>query len=82
VPRRDLTCPHCGLHYDELKTGLTFGCVRSLLWSWSDDPTQWRYKTRRIVLGFWHQMKQDMWRAHVAECRDVHDALASVARSG
>jgi len=70
------------MHYDAFRTGFTFGCVRSLMWSWSDDPAQWRYKTRRLVLGFWHQLKQDMWKQHVNECRDVHESLASFARFG
>jgi len=27
----------------------------------SDDPKDWRYKRRRTVLGFWHQLKRDMY---------------------
>ena len=58
----------CGLTYERFRTGLTFGCVRSMMWSDSTDPADWRYKTRRMVLGYWHQLKLGMWRSHCAEC--------------
>jgi hypothetical protein len=47
--------------YEEFRTGLTFRTVRQLLWSSSDDPTTWRYRRRRTVLGFWHQLKQQLY---------------------
>jgi hypothetical protein len=39
-----------------------------MMWVDSDDSTLWRYKTRRMVLGYWRQIKQAMWASHCAEC--------------
>jgi len=47
--------------YKEFRTGLTFGQVRAMLWSPSDDPRTWRHKRRRTVLGLWHQLKLEMY---------------------
>jgi hypothetical protein len=47
--------------YEEFRTGLTFGAVRQMLWVHNDDPKTWRYKRRRTVLGFWHQLKQQLY---------------------
>lgn len=68
MPRRDLTCSRCGMHYDAFRTGLTYNDVFLMLWSYSEDPSTWKYKRRHTVLGLWHSIKQDMFRQHVAEC--------------
>jgi hypothetical protein len=47
--------------YDDFRTGLTFREVRQMLWVNNDDPETWRYKRRRTVLGFWHQLKLQLW---------------------
>lgn len=47
--------------YDEFRTGLSFREVRQMLWVNNDDPKTWRYKRRHTVLGFWHQLKQQLW---------------------
>jgi len=49
------------LTYDQFRTGLTFREVRRMLWVDNQDPSTWRYKRRRTVLGFWHQLKQQLW---------------------
>lgn len=61
-------CPSCGLPYDRLRTGLSFGTVRSMMFTSSDEPSLWRQKHRRAVLGFWHELKQHYWREHLALC--------------
>ena len=58
----------CGLGYHNFRTGLSFREVRRLMWSDSSDSTTWRHKGRRQVLGYWRQLKLDMWAAHCAEC--------------
>lgn len=47
--------------YDKFRTGLTYRDVLSMLYSADPDPKTWRYKTRGVVLGLWHQLKQEMW---------------------
>jgi hypothetical protein len=32
-----------------------------MLWVNNDDRSTWRYKRRRTVLGFWHQLKLQLW---------------------
>jgi hypothetical protein len=51
--------------YAEFRTGLTFRDVRQMLWSGSDDPRTWRYKGRHTVLGFWHQLKQQLYEQYL-----------------
>lgn len=48
-------------NYSDFRTGLTFGQVRQMLWVGSEDPKDWRYKRRGTVLGFWHQLKQQLY---------------------
>jgi hypothetical protein len=47
--------------YETFRTGLTFREVRRVLWVNNDDRSTWRYKRRRTVLGFWHQLKLQLW---------------------
>ena len=68
----DEICPHCGLAYRDFRTGLDFAAVRSMLWVDKDDPARWRQKRRCGVLGFWHQLKLDMWKIHLRECHDEY----------
>jgi hypothetical protein len=62
------TCEFCGLEYDDFKTGLTFADVRRDMWRAEEDPSQWKYKRRRGVLGAWRGAKQMMWREHLDAC--------------
>lgn len=40
-----------------------------MLWDWSDDPAEWKYKRPGTILGMWHQIKKELWERHVdAEC--------------
>lgn len=68
MAREHEECPWCGLSYDAFRTGQTFGGVKQSMFVNSDDPTTWRYRTRRMVLGVWHAMKVALFRSHVAEC--------------
>lgn len=58
----------CGCTYDRFSTGLTFGAVRQMMVTGDDDPSTWRNKSRRGVLGFWRELKLQLWASHVAEC--------------
>lgn len=53
--------PDAPLTYEQFRTGLTFREVRRMLWVHSDDPRDWKYKRRRTVLGFWRQLKLQLW---------------------
>lgn len=47
--------------YRAFRTGLTFRDVRAMMWTPEDDPSSWRSKRRRSVLGFWRELKLQMW---------------------
>ncbi|HET7036573.1 MAG TPA: hypothetical protein VFI42_12895 [Thermomicrobiaceae bacterium] len=51
--------------YAEFRTGLRYRDVYHMLWSGSDDPRDWRYKRRHTVLGFWHQIKLQLWQQYL-----------------
>jgi hypothetical protein len=58
-----------------MRTGLTYSCIYSMLWSSSDDSSQWRYKRRHTVLGLWHQIKASQWWEHIRECEEMEEAI-------
>lgn len=60
-----MTCPNCGIEYDDFRTGLTFREVRRMMFTGAADPCDWRHKRRRSVLGFWHELKTQLWQYHV-----------------
>lgn len=47
--------------YDKFRTGLSFRDVKRMLWVHTEDPTTWRYRRRRTVLGFWHSLKLQLY---------------------
>lgn len=72
---RDATCPYCGLVYNDMRTGLTYSCIYSMLWSANEDPSTWRYKRRHTVLGLWHSIKRDQWHEHLHWCEKIEEEL-------
>lgn len=68
-------CPGRGILYKDFRTRqpLTYYDVYLMLWVPEDedkpmDTSDWRYKRRHTVLGKWHQIKQEDWRAHIRDC--------------
>ena len=57
-------CPSCGISYRKFRTGLKYRDVYHFIWCRE-------YKRRHGVLGYWHQVKLEMWEYHVLECKDV-----------
>src|SRR4051812_44868403 len=57
--RRDMPSPR--IPYEDFRTGLSFAEVRRMLWVYSSDPKDWRYKRRGTVLGLWHQIKKELY---------------------
>lgn len=47
--------------YDRFRTGLTYRDVHQMLYTHDPDSSKWRYRRRGTVLGFWHQLKQQLW---------------------
>ena len=43
--------------YDTFRTGLRFATVQAMLRVESEDPADWRQKSRGCVLGLWHSIK-------------------------
>ena len=58
-------CPHCGLTYRKLNTGLRYYDVFTMLMDYSEDRDEWKYKRRHTVLGKWFEIKQSMWSYHI-----------------
>lgn len=54
-------CEGTEVSYRDFRTGLTYRDVYQMLWSYSPDPHEWRYKRRGTVLGKWHQIKREMF---------------------
>lgn len=63
------SCPNCGITYGQFRTGFRYRDIYQMLWDWSDDPAEWKYKRPGTILGMWHQIKKELWERHVdAEC--------------
>lgn len=58
----------CGAIYDDFRTGLTFAEVQKMMHVHTDDVTQWRYKRRNSVLGYWRSLKIMMWDGEHGGC--------------
>jgi len=56
-----LDCPICGLTYDEFRTGHDY---RSVYYMCYNRP----YKRRNTVLGYWRQVKIELWEQHLVDC--------------
>lgn len=68
----------CGVTYDEFRTGETFGSVRRMM---RDDPHPvhggWRSKRWRGVLGYWRNLKINMFEMMHGYCEE---AMAASSR--
>jgi hypothetical protein len=47
--------------YDAFRTGLTYKDVWNMLRDDSDDRANWRYKSRGVILGMWHELKLQLY---------------------
>lgn len=47
--------------FDEFRTGLTYQDVFNMLRDESDNPQEWKYKSRGVILGKWHQLKLELY---------------------
>jgi hypothetical protein len=47
--------------YDAFSTGLCYKDVWEMLRDDSEDRTKWRYKSRGVVLGKWHELKLQLY---------------------
>lgn len=61
----------CGATYDRFRTGLTFRDVKDMMWTGSENPEDWRHKRRNSVLGYWRELKLQLWAMHVGICEDA-----------
>lgn len=61
MPRRKLIPEGQPITYAQFTTGLTFADVRQMLWTNTDDTTEWKQKRRGSVLGYWRALKKEMW---------------------
>ena len=49
------------LGYDKFRTGLTYQAVWEMLRNESEDTKDWKYKSRGVVLGMWHELKLQLY---------------------
>ena len=56
-----MQCPYCGLTYEDFKTGFTYRDIYYMIYD-----RQW--KRRNGVLGYWRQIKKEMFEQHIIEC--------------
>ena len=56
--------------YDSFRTGLTFAQAHRMMHVGGDDPARWKYHRRHGVLGFMHDLKQQLWE-QVLEAREA-----------
>jgi len=71
----DERCPGCDLKYDNFRTGFTFAEVKNMMWTNDEDREKWRNRRRPAVLGFWMELKQNMWTSHKGECDRPHGPM-------
>lgn len=69
---RGIVCETCGLRYDDFRSGMTFKEVRNLIITigWCTKKNKIKHGRRNGVLGFWHELKIQMWSVHEGDCRD------------
>jgi hypothetical protein len=48
--------------------GNAFAEVQQELWVSSEDPEDWKYKSRGVVLGRMHAIKREAWKHHTDNC--------------
>lgn len=70
-----LTCPVCGIDYQDFRTGLKYSDIIELLWTGDDRPETWRYKRRHTCLGKWMQIKREFWEQHINSCDGRTDKI-------
>ena len=58
----------CGAEYRAFRTGLTFSDVRQMMRVGSNNPNDWRNKRRHGVLGYWRELKLQLWHMEHGEC--------------
>lgn len=63
----------CGLRYDDMRLGISFKQARrEIIAIGTDRKTgKTKYGRRGGVLGFLFELKQSMWKSHVAACDDA-----------
>lgn len=67
----DEECEHCQLTYGRFRTGFSYQDIWLMFWTPADaDPSEWKRKTRGVILGKWFEIKQTMWNEHQERCSD------------
>lgn len=61
MPRRKYVPEDQPITFEQFRTGLTFADVRQMLWVNSEDTADFKHKRRGTVLGYWRQLKLQMW---------------------
>jgi hypothetical protein len=69
--------------FDEFRTGLTYQNVFDMLKDESADPREWKYKSRGVILGMWHQIKLELYEEALKNGYDPNEIpVERNARSG
>jgi hypothetical protein len=51
------------MSYQDFRTGLDFQDVKSAMWT--EGPPPWRMRRRSDVLGYWKQLKGELYGAYI-----------------
>lgn len=62
------SCPACGGKSAEFRTGFTFRHVRQAMMVPNGDPDTWRQKRRHSVLGYWRELKLQLFEDYHHGC--------------
>lgn len=65
-----MVCEGCGLRYDDMRTGMSFTEVRNLIITigWCTKRNRVKNGRRNGVLGYWHELKLQLWDQHIGMC--------------
>lgn len=68
------TCPKCGLHYRQFRSGYTWQDAFESLWMPDRPPEEWISITEKTVRGRLWEFKQQMWEQHLENCSTTNVA--------
>lgn len=62
-----------GISYEDFRTGLDFNDVKAAMWT--EGPPPWRMRRRSDVLGYWRQLKKELYGAYIERLDNAREKL-------
>jgi hypothetical protein len=63
--------------YDKFRSGLTYRDVWEMMRDESEDPRDWKRKSRGVVLWHWHELKMQLYFQMMEVERNNNGAMAA-----